>query len=72
MNLLSEHIKRNAPAPEAGDYDARELKTKLDIDFAKAEPRFPEVDLDELVDQDKEGDVLLLEPNKQEKKMPNL
>lgn len=72
MGLLSEHIRRNEPQPEAGDYDAKELKTKMDIDFGKAQQRFPEIDEDELFDKDKEGDVLLLEPEKPQKRLPNV
>lgn len=72
MNLLSEHIRRNQPQPEAGDYDAKELRTQLEYDFGKAPSRFPEVDADELFDHDKEGDVLLLEPEKPQRRLPTV
>jgi hypothetical protein len=72
MNLLSEHIRRLDRAPEAGEYDPHQIETKLEVDFSKAQPRFPEVDLDELVDMDKEGDVLILDPEKPQKRLPQV
>ena len=64
MDLLGEHIRRQEKQPAVGDYNPHVKETKMDIDFSKAPERFPLVDPDELVDENKEGDVLLLEPEK--------
>jgi len=74
LELLTEHIKRHDKRPAVGHYDPERPETKIEYDFGKLIPREPYVDpvsltliylyQDFMDDEDKEGDVLVLEPDK--------
>jgi hypothetical protein len=70
--LLEEHIKRtNKKVPEAGDYEPYvKEEPKNIIDFNKMQARdYPSKDL---MEDDMEGDVLILNPEKFGKHLPDI
>jgi hypothetical protein len=70
--MLVEHIKRSDKVPAVGTYNPQSPKTQIDIDFSKAPPRIDEAKEAYEREQEKEGDVLLLDPNKPGKRLPDI
>ncbi len=71
LTLLDEHIKRtNNRRPEHGDYDApfNPEKNLGTLNFDKMTFRYPQ----EIDDDDIEGDVLILDPEKLGKRIQNI
>lgn len=69
--MLVEHIKRKEKRPAVGTYDPVSPKVNIEVDFSKAQGReIPNYDL--IDDQDIEGDVLILDPDKNKKRLPDI
>lgn len=71
-NLLVEHLKRADKVPAVGQYDPRSPKTQIDHDFSKVTGRVDEAKEAFEREQDLEGDVLLLDPQKPGKRLPDI
>ena len=73
QRLLEEHIKRiNERRPEHGDYEQPFKKNEIEgayIDFDRQAGRDEKV-IDS--DSDQEGDVLILDPDKLQQKLPDI
>ncbi len=72
MEMLKEHKAREDKIPAVGAYSPHEPETKIEIDFSKAVPREPFKDEGLMEDQDVDGDVLILDPEKPKPHMPNI
>ena len=71
--MLEAHIKRkNNRRPEHADYDPYKKKEEVKgmVDLDRMLGRFEEKPLDEV--DDLEGDVLVLDPEKLQKRLPNI
>lgn len=70
FNMLVEHNRRQEKRPPVGLYSPRDPFDKpIEVDFSKARGRF-EADLG--LDEDREGDVLVLSPRRPEKKLADI
>ena len=71
--MLEAHIKRkNNRRPEHADYDPykKEEEPKGMIELDRMVGRFEDLEADEI--EDLEGDVLILDPEKLQKRLPNI
>ena len=69
--MLEEHIQRtHNRRPEAGDYDRPEEQIPGGLDFDKMMPR-PFL-VEDVIDQELEGDILILDPDKLGKRLPDI
>lgn len=73
FNLLVEHNKRQEKRPVVGQYDPKSQDTQIEVDFSKAQGRGKDEMQEDLErNMDKEGDVLILDPEKPKKRLPDI
>ena len=74
LRLLDEHIiRKQRKRPEHGDYDNPHAEKKIEgafVDFERQTGRLDEKMDDDMEDQ--EGDVLILDPEKLKKRLPDI
>ena len=67
-----EHIKRQDKIPAVGTYDPQSPKTQIEIDFSKAPARWDPIKEEWEREMDKDGDVLILDPQRPGKRLPDI